>query len=214
MPNLFWVLVDIFRFYTSAKLKKPQLLILGSARFDSDHDYSKSAYKLAQLASHSNWAILTGGGPGIMREANRAAFENKKESTGFFLKLPNEQKPNSFMKKILSFRYFFTRKLALLYSADAIVVFPGGFGTLDELFEILSLIQNKCMQKIPVLLFGKNFYEPLMLFMNQLKIEKTIQAEDLLLFKISDDVHEIMSEINQSSKSKIQKNLYPNSIEA
>ena len=157
--------------------------------------YYKKALKISQKLSLKGYAIITGGGPGIMEAGNRGA----KISVGLNIKLPHEQHPNPYSKTKLEFNYFFTRKVTFLkYSVGAIMM-PGGFGTLDELSEVLTLIQTKKMSKIPVAFYGKEFYEPLMKFYKNMAKENMIDKNDLDLFMISDDVDEIVEYIYNNS---------------
>jgi uncharacterized protein (TIGR00730 family) len=124
-----------------------------------------------------------------MEAANRGAFENKGESLGLTIKLPMEQVTNQYMNRVLSFKYFFARKVALTYAAEAYVYFPGGFGTMDELFEILTLVQTNKIEKVPVILFGSYFWNPLKnLLVEQLEINGKIDQADLDLFVITDSI--------------------------
>lgn len=161
----------------------------GSARTLPDEDDYKNAHLLASEISKLGYSVVTGGGPGIMEAANRGAFENKGESLGLTIKLPMEQISNKFMNRELSFKYFFARKVALTYAAEAYVYFPGGFGTMDELFEILTLVQTNKIERVPVILFGSHFWGPLQQFLvDHLAVLGKIDQTDLDLFTITDSI--------------------------
>jgi uncharacterized protein (TIGR00730 family) len=161
----------------------------GSARFKENHPSYKQAYTLAKMLSEEGFAITTGGGPGIMEAANRGAHDSKGHSLGFTIRLPLEEVSNPYVNESVHFYYFFTRKVALSFAAEAYVYFPGGFGTLDELLEILTLIQTKKIPRVPVILFGKKFWQPLDTFLkNHLATKyKTIDKGDTKLYVITDD---------------------------
>ena len=175
--------------------------ILGSARFDENNIYYKKAQSLAyNIVKKLGYAIVTGGGPGIMEAANRGAYEAKGASLGFSIKLPKEQKNNKYLTEYVEFEYFSSRKTLLFFSAEAYVYFPGGFGTFDELFEILTLIQTGKMVKTPVILVGKEFWTPFLdLFKQKLSTEyNTISVEDTEIYKIVDSEDEIIDIIKKA----------------
>ena len=165
----------------------------GSARaLPSETDYMNS-YKLGAEIAKLGYGVVTGGGPGIMEAANKGAFENDGLSMGFTIKLPTEQATNPYLTKSLEFRYFFTRKVALTYAAEAYVYFPGGFGTLDELFEILTLVQTTKIEVVPIILFGSEFWNPLRKFIVEYQLENhKISSSDLDLFVITDSIEEVV----------------------
>lgn len=175
--------------------------ILGSARFTEDSKYYKHARSLAgRIAKELNYAVVTGGGPGIMEAGNRGAFEAGGVSLGFTIILPTEQKDNPYLTDYAKFQYFFTRKTLLFFSAETYVYYPGGFGTFDELFEILTLIQTKKIPPTPVILVGKEFWEPLLeLIDNKLYHETyTINLEDEKIYQIVDSEDEIIEIIKKA----------------
>lgn len=191
--------VDGFQFL--ADFKKT-VTFFGSARFKEDNRWYMEAQKLGRLLSKQGFTIMTGGGPGIMEAANRGAVEGKKgSSVGLNIQLPYEQRINPYVRKPIGFHYFFTRKVMLSYSAQVYVFFPGGFGTLDEVFEILTLIQTrKIYEKIPVVLVGKDFWGNAEKFMKEYMVEKyqTIDSEDLDLYTIVDTAEEAFKIIKKS----------------
>ena len=169
--------------------------MLGSARFDENNIYYKKARSIAyRIAKELKYAVVTGGGPGIMEAANRGAREAGGASLGMVIKLPKEQAVNKYLTEYVEFEYFFTRKTLLYFSAEAYIYFPGGFGTFDELLEILTLIQTEKISKAPVIMVGKEFWQPFLeLFKQKLAIEEhTINLDDLNIFKIIDSEDEII----------------------
>lgn len=161
----------------------------GSSRLSPENPYYEKARSLAKRISQELiFSVITGGGPGIMEAANRGAFEAGGDSVGVTIKLPKEQLTNKYLNDHIPLYYFFTRKVCLTFSAEAFVFFPGGFGTLDEFFEIITLIQTKKIQNVPLILFGSEFWQPLQNFLrNEVLARGMIDAEDLSLFHILDD---------------------------
>ncbi len=174
--------------------------IFGSARLGENDPYVKKAEELAFKIAQRDYAVITGGGPGIMQAGNKGAYEAGGKSVGFNIELPFEQKLNPYITESIGFHHFFPRKVALAYSAEAYVYFPGGFGTLDELFEILTLKQTKKIPDIPVILFGTGFWNPLENFFKEVFLgeHETISAEDLNLYTITDDVDEVVKIITEA----------------
>ena len=171
--------------------------IFGSARFNETNQYYQQARELASRISRElDYAIVTGGGPGIMEAANRGAHEAGGASVGLTISLPHEQTTNPYVTHELAFYYFFSRKVTLAYAAEAYIYFPGGFGTMDELFEILTLVQTKKIPPTPVILCGVEFWQPLMNFITSTlaKEHKTISPEDLNLLHVTDD-HDMIIEL-------------------
>jgi hypothetical protein len=190
--------VDGFQFL--ADLKKT-VTILGSARFPEDDQWYKEARKLGNMLAKEKFSVITGGGPGIMEAANRGAFEAGGDSVGLNIQLPYEQRINPYVKKAIGFHYFFTRKVMLAYSSQAYVYFPGGFGTVDELFEILTLVQTKkIFEKIPVILVGREFWGSMDAWMHQTMLgkHKAIDANDLKIYTIVDTAEEAMKIIKKT----------------
>lgn len=169
---------------------KREVSIFGSARFTEKNHHYQEAYRLATLLGKEGFTVITGGGPGIMEAANRGAYDVGAESVGLNIQLPREQRVNKYVKKGMGFHYFFTRRVMLGASAQAYIFFPGGFGTLDEFFEIVTLIQTKKMDPIPVICIGKDFWGALITWMKQhmLQVHHTIQPNDLDIVTIARDV--------------------------
>jgi len=181
--------------------------IFGSARTATNDKWYEEARKLANMLAKDGMSIVTGGGPGIMQAGNQGAVEAKEsagesagDSIGLNIKLPYEQRINKYVRKSVAFHYFFVRKVMLSYYAQAYVYFPGGYGTLDEMFELITLIQTKKVPKIPIILVGKDFWQPLADWMtnNMLGKYQAIDKEDLDLFKVVDGAQEAYDLIKKS----------------
>ncbi|MBI2064567.1 MAG: TIGR00730 family Rossman fold protein [Candidatus Yanofskybacteria bacterium] len=172
---------------------KMTVTIFGSARFEEGSRWYEEARKLGLLLAKGGFSVVTGGGPGIMQAANQGSSEGSGDSIGLNIELPLEQRINPYVKRSIAFHYFFVRKLMLSYAARAYVFFPGGLGTLDETFEILTLMQTKKISnRIPVVLVGKDFWTPIhSWFHNEILGEyKAVDKEDLDLYKIVDTAEE------------------------
>jgi len=177
--------------------------IFGSARTDPNDPMYKAAEKTAQLFVKSGYAVITGGGPGIMEAGNKGAFECRGESVGLNIELPFEQKHNPFITRLINFHYFFCRKVMFLKYAKAFVIFPGGFGTFDEFFEVLTLVQTQRMERIPIILFGSKFWEGLLDWIeNTVKKDKMISPKDTKLFHIVDKPEDAANIIKQFYSNK------------
>jgi len=170
--------------------------IFGSSRLRMGTPAYDQAVQLAAGLADEGYAVLTGGGPGIMEAANRGAFEAGGRSVGLNITLPHEQAPNRFQTDSVNFTYFFVRKVMLVKYATAFIAFPGGFGTIDELFEALTLIQTMKIKPFPVYLVGHDFWDGLVEWLRETLLrEGTISEKDLNLFKVVDDVSGIPKEI-------------------
>lgn len=172
----------------------------GSSRTDeNDYDYKKAERLAGRIARELGYAIITGGGPGIMEAANKGAYEAKGRSVGLNIKLPAEQNHNVYLTDKLDFYYFFSRKVCLSFAAEAYVYFPGGYGTFDELFEILTLVQTKKIEWVPVILVGKKFWKSFdKLIYKKLEKEHRINPEDRKLYTITDNEDEIIEIIKNA----------------
>lgn len=184
------------------KLSKigPCVSIFGSARSKQANQYYGLTEDLAYKLTKDGYGIITGGGPGIMEAANKGAQRAGGKSVGLNIELPHEQKANDFIDpdKLINFNYFFVRKLMFIKYAQGFVVMPGGFGTLDEFFEALTLIQTKKIGRFPIVLIGKEYWEGLMKWVNEkLLVEGYIDKEDLNLFRIYDSTEEAVKYINE-----------------
>lgn len=172
----------------------------GSSRFDENDEYYKKARKLAKKLAEDKYNIITGGGPGIMEAANRGAKEGKGKSIGINIKLFG-QKANKYAEEEIDFHYFFVRKVMLSFASYGYVFFPGGFGTLDEFFEMITLIQTKAIEEpITVVAVGKEYWNPLLKWMENSLIKKfeTISKEDLEIFEVVDSIDEAHKIIKES----------------
>jgi uncharacterized protein (TIGR00730 family) len=173
----------------------------GSSRFEEGNPEYKKAKKLAELLVEKDYSVVTGGGPGIMEAANKGAYESNGESIGINIELLGEgEKANDYLSKSVGFHYFFTRKVMLSYASYGYVFFPGGFGTLDELFEMLTMMQTKKLpQPVTVVVVGKDYWEPLLKWCRETLLEKyeTISKKDLDLIKIVDTPEEALKEIEE-----------------
>src|SRR6185503_3574893 len=165
--------------------------IFGSARTSPQEPVYKAAEETAALLVRAGFAVITGGGPGIMEAANKGALEAGGASIGCNIELPHEQKSNDFLTLSLKFKYFFVRKMMFVKYSDAFIIFPGGFGTLDELFEALTLIQTGKIHNFPVVLFGSDYWEGLLTWIkNTLLAEGKVSPDDLKLLAITDSAEE------------------------
>jgi len=164
----------------------------GSARLTPDNKYYKDAEELAAKLAKKGFAIVSGGGPGIMEASNVGASKVGGKSVGLNIELPFEQKLNPYTTQSLNFDFFFSRKVMLTFASEVYVYFPGGFGTMDEFFEIITLIQTRKIEQLPVLLYGREFWEPMLKFFEDTMLKKfgTISPEDLALFVVVDSVDE------------------------
>jgi uncharacterized protein (TIGR00730 family) len=178
----------------------PCVTVFGSARFGEDHEYYRLAREVGRALAEAGFAVMTGGGPGVMEAANRGAKEAGGLSIGCNIQLPMEQKPNPYVDKFIEFHYFFIRKVMLVKYSTAFVVLPGGFGTMDELFEVGTLIQTGKVERFPVVLMGSNYFRPLAEFVRDTMVAAgTIDAIDLQLFMTVDDPIEAVERIKAGS---------------
>ena len=182
--------------------------IFGSARVKESDPYYKKARQLGQLLANNGHAVITGGGPGIMEAANRGAFEYGGRSVGLNITLDHEQHPNAYLTEWLEFQYFFARKVMLVMSAKVYVFFPGGFGTLDEFSEILILMQEHKMPKMPMFLIGKEYWRSVDKFFSKMLRKKLISTSDTKIYKITDDVTEVVKAANKIGHLKLRDNIY------
>ncbi|MGD0976699.1 MAG: TIGR00730 family Rossman fold protein [Minisyncoccia bacterium] len=192
---------------------KKTVTFFGSARFAEGQKWYEEARKLGKMLASHGFSIITGGGPGIMEAANRGAHEAKEEtiddtgignSLGLNIKLPTEQRINPFVDRSVAFHYFFVRKVMLSYYAQAYVYFPGGFGTMDEMFELITLIQTKKVPAIPIILVGKEYWQNLADYIKKWVYEefKNIDKEDMDIYKIVDTAEEAFDIIKNSPERK------------
>ncbi|GAB6072059.1 TIGR00730 family Rossman fold protein [Venenivibrio stagnispumantis] len=197
--RLFRIIGDFIDGFDIMPDYQPSVTIFGSARVDENDQYYQAAREVAFKLAKKGFSIVTGGGPGIMEAGNRGAYEAGGNSIGLNIALPTEQIPNKYANVILNFHYFFARKMMLVKYASAFILFPGGYGTLDELTETLVLIQTKKLKPFPVILYGKEYWEGLYNWLKD-KVVKDgyIDEKDLNLFRIMDDIDEIVEYIEES----------------
>ena len=180
----------------------PAVAIFGSSRMQPGSHYYEKAVQLGKRLSDSGFAVITGGGPGVMEGANKGAKEGKGKSVGLNIEIPVEQHPNKYQDVILSFRYFFIRKLMFVKYSSAFIIFPGGFGTMDELFEALTLSQTKRIGVFPIILFGREYWKGLVdWFSSTLLANGTILREDLDLIAIVDEIDEACQVLQEYKKT-------------
>jgi uncharacterized protein (TIGR00730 family) len=175
----------------------PCVTVFGSARFEEQHPYYELTRHLAADIARLGFTIITGGGPGLMEAANRGARDAGGRSVGCNIILPKEQHPNKYLDKWVDFDYFFVRKTLLSKYSYAFVVMPGGYGTLDEFFEAITLIQTGKFQRFPVILMGKEYHRDLYDHIQRMVAEKTIDAADVDLFLWTDSIPEAINHINR-----------------
>ncbi len=190
--EVFWEFIKGFR---ALHFVGPCITVFGSARFKEGHPWYEKARELGRAIAATGFTTMTGGGPGLMEGANRGAWEAGGQSVGCNIVLPHEQEPNPYLHKWVNIRYFFVRKVLLHKYSYAFIVLPGGWGTMDELFETLTLSQTGIVPDFPVVLMGKEYYQPLWDFLQEMVQHGTISPEDLNLIKFTDSVEEAMAHI-------------------
>ncbi len=188
--------------------------VFGSARLPQDSKYCQMAYKLGGLLAENGHAVVTGGGPGIMEAANHGAYEIGGRSIGLNITLAHEQFPNPYLTDCLTFEYFFARKVSLAMASKVFAFFPGGFGTMDEISEILCLMQENKMPKMPVFLIGKDYWKSFEKVIDKMLKLKLISARDTKIFTITNDVTEVVKAANKIGHPKISENFYDGFKEA
>jgi uncharacterized protein (TIGR00730 family) len=179
----------------------PCITVFGSARFKEDSVYYNQAREFGKRIAAYGFTTMTGGGPGIMEAANRGAFENGGRSVGCNIRLPFEQVANKYVHTSVTFEHFFVRKTLLIKYSYAFIIMPGGFGTMDEFFETLTLVQTKTITGFPLVMFGKEFYKELWEAMQYMAEKGTISKEDMNLVLLTDDVNEAMDHITRYIKT-------------
>ncbi len=203
--SVFRIIADFVKGFDDLGDLGPSVTIFGSARTDESDFYYKEAQKLSLMLGNRGFNIITGGGPGIMEAANRGAKESGNvESIGLNIDLPFEQISNKYTTKELNFDYFFSRKVMLVKYSIAYVIFPGGFGTLDELFEALTLVQTRKVTGVKIFVVGTDFYKPLLEFIeNKLVTEGMIDPDDINMIVLTDDLELVSNEIAESLSNQI-----------
>ncbi len=186
-------------FHFIGRLEKT-VTVFGSGRLGSDQHYYKEAQKFGYLAGQAGFQIVTGGGPGIMEAANKGDYEANGDSIGLNIQLPFAQRMNKYVTEGIGFHYFFTRKVMLSAASQAYVFFPGGFGTLDELTEIITLIQTQKMEPIPVVLVGRDFWQPFLDWINSVVVSefKCVDAADQKIYQLVNTAEEAFKIVKKS----------------
>ncbi|MDE0948388.1 MAG: TIGR00730 family Rossman fold protein [Candidatus Thioglobus sp.] len=172
---------------------KNNVTVFGSARIKPTDPLYNDAYELGKSLSNAGYNVFTGGGPGIMSAANKGAYEGKSKSIGLNIDLPQEQSSNPYLDENITFDYFFSRKVMLVKYSSACVYFPGGFGTADELMEVLTLMQTNKMKKVPIILYDSKFWESLLLWIEQSVEKSYVSRENFELIRVVDSVEEIVN---------------------
>ena len=199
------ILSEFVRGFRRMHFIGPCVTVFGSARFGEDHAYYRMAREVGMRLAQAGFAVMTGGGPGVMEAANRGAREVGGRSIGCNIRLPKEQRPNPYLDRWITFRYFFVRKVMLVKYSYAFIALPGGFGTLDELFETATLIQTGKIRNFPLVLMGVDYWQPLVDFLrDRLVAEGTIAATDLDRITVTDSPAEAVDEITDLSQRRFQ----------
>lgn len=212
--TLFKVMSEIVEGFEGLNKIGPCISIFGSARTKPSDPYYQAALEIARRFSQEGFGVITGGGPGIMEAGNKGAQEAGGISVGLNISLPFEQGYNDYIDtdKVFNHRYFFIRKVMFLKYSQAVIAMPGGFGTMDELFEVLTLVQTKKISKIPIILYGKDYWGGLRDWIVNVMLEKehNISEEDLNLMPLTDDVDEIINYVNNFYADSASSLLEPN----
>jgi len=198
------VLIEFIKGFRALHFVGPCVTIFGSARFKDGHPFYEKTEELAAKIAQLGFTIMTGGGPGIMEAANKGARDVGGRSVGCNIVLPHEQHPNPYLDKWVNIKYFFVRKTLLIKYSYAFVVMPGGFGTLDEYFEALTLIQTKMILEFPIVIFDKEFHKQLLEHIDLMKAVGTISTGDTNLFLFTDSVDEAVAYIQKNSITKFK----------
>jgi hypothetical protein len=193
------IFLEILRGFEFMQIDRPCVTVFGSARFREGHRYYEQAREMGRTLAEAGFAVMTGGGPGIMEAANRGCKEAGGYSLGANITLPHEQMPNPYIDKFMEFEHFFVRKVIMVKYSCAFVVCPGGFGTLDEIFETLVLMQTGKIDDFPVVALGNGFWGPMLdFFQKSLVAEGTISPADVDLLRLADTVDEAMVHVKSS----------------
>ncbi|HEX5720998.1 MAG TPA: TIGR00730 family Rossman fold protein [Thermoanaerobaculia bacterium] len=204
LRRLFRIGADFIRGFRALHFVGPCVTVFGSARFPQDHRYCAMAREVGRRLGRAGFTVLTGGGPGIMEAANRGARDVGAPSLGLNIILPHEQSPNPYLDRWVEFRYFFVRKVMLVKYSYAFVVLPGGFGTLDEIFECATLIQTGKIRSFPLVVMGKDYWKPLSDFIcHGMVQEKTILPADCERILFTDSVDEMMDRIMSAATQEL-----------
>ena len=201
------IMMEFIRGFRTFHFCGPCITVFGSARIKEDHPYYKMTMDIGSRLARLGLTVMTGGGPGLMEAANRGAREAGGRSVGCNILLPFEQDPNPYMDKWMDFEFFFVRKVMLIKYSYGFIVMPGGVGTMDELFQALTLIQTKKVVNFPIVLIGKDYYKDVIELFDKMCEEKTISESDNHLFLITDSVDEAVEHIKIHAIEKFKLNI-------
>jgi len=212
--RIFRIMAEFVEGYQFLSKLEKEVTILGSARFEEDNEYYKTARDLGKLLAENGFTTITGGGPGIMEAGNRGAFEAGGNSVGLNIQLPFEQRINPYVTKSTAFYYFFTRKVMLTSPANAYVYFPGGFGTMDEFFEVVDLMELNKMERAPIILVGKKYWEPLLNFLQEKAVKiGAISEKEIKNWHVVDTAAEVYEIIKNAPEKHNGFDLSPQSFQ-
>lgn len=200
--RIFKVLSELVQGFEILQRYDKAVTFFGTARCEFKEKVYEEAEELAARLSKKGYAVITGGGPGVMEAANKGAFEAGGDSVGLNIQLPSEQRRNKYVKDGEAFHYFFTRKVMLAFASEVYVFFPGGFGTLDEFFEIITLVQTGKIKRIPIILVGEEYWSPLLQFIRETvyKKNKAIDRKDMNIYHLARDAEEADKLIQELAK--------------
>lgn len=198
------ILIEFIKGFRKFHFLGPCVTVFGSARFTDENVYYKAAQEIGKQLAVIGFTVMTGGGPGIMEAANRGAKDANGISVGCNIVLPAEQKPNPYLDHWVSIKFFFVRKVLLTKYSYAFIVMPGGYGTLDEFFESITLIQTSKMMKFPVVLFGKEYHKELYLHITKLVSAGTISEHDIELFLFTDNIDDAIKHIKDNTLERFK----------
>ncbi len=197
LVRVFKIAAEFIRGFRALHFQGPCITVFGSARFPETHPHYQKAREIGAEAARLGFTVMTGGGPGIMEAANRGAKDVGGRSVGCNIVLPHEQRENPYLDEMILFRYFFVRKVMLVKYSQAFIIMPGGYGTLDEAFEAMTLIQTGKVFNFPVIFVGVEFWKPLFEFLrNTLQTNRTIEQHDITRLVLTDDVAEVMEHLS------------------
>jgi hypothetical protein len=197
--TLFKIMAEFVEGFETLRPVWPAVSVFGSSRLPESHRYYRDAMRVGEALSEAGFSVITGGGLGLMEAANRGAAEGPSRSIGLNIKLPHEQLPNRYADTVIHFQYFFARKVMFVKYACALVGMPGGFGTLDEIFETLTLSQTHKISQFPVVLYGSEYWDGLFEWVRKQPVrEGMISESDLELFRITDSVDEVAALVQQA----------------
>lgn len=202
--RLFRIMAEFVEGFETLSRVGPCITIFGSARTREGQKYYKMTMELARLAAKNGYGVITGGGPGIMEAANRGAAREHGTSIGLNIQLPFEQKANRYISKLINFRHFFCRKVMFLKYTSAVIILPGGFGTMDEMFETLTLVQTHKVDTLPLILMGSSYWRGLIRWLDRTMRSqyRYVSPEDMKIIKMTDDPHEVIEHINTVEGAK------------